>query len=118
MKLGKNAKKIYTFLQEKYIKEGYCFSGSVSINSLMEVLGTFDFNILNQTLTELEEADIIQKGTHDTLTIELTISERKTLIEQHNLSEVWLNDKTACSFDPTSKDGEITRVMENNNNPN
>jgi len=111
MNLSKLAEKAYEFLREKYIKEGYCFSGSISVNGLMEGLSIDDFKTINQVLNELQKEGLIQKSQTQAFSIELTKRERKDLIEKQDLASLWLKDSVGRAMNPIGEDGEITKVL-------
>ncbi len=113
--LTKRAQKIYDFLKTKYVKEGYCFSGSISINTVISILDSYDNSGLNNVLDELEGKGIIQQSNDQAFAIELTAKERRRLVELHKLEEVWSMDKSMCAVPPTSEEGEITKLYKLSN---
>jgi len=111
MNISPNAQKAYDFLKQHYIREGYCFSGSIPINSIMEVLATYDFKVISQVLDELEEAGIIQKSDSQAFSIELVKKERKDLILSYDLERVWKKEQAGSTVRLIGEDGEITKVL-------
>lgn len=101
--LSNEAKKLYEIFKKRYIDKGYMYSGMIPLN----VPSILKFPM--STIHELVDAGILQKRNCEGDAYEFTVSERKNLIDQFNLSVVW--EKGAGSaFYPNRHDGEVTLV--------
>lgn len=85
-KLSEKSESLFVFLQNEYIKNGYTYSGSWPVNSLL------DNGFTKVEFNELLEAGLIQKRNCDGYAFELVPHERSRLIEMHNLGHAWLDE--------------------------
>ncbi len=102
--LSNEANALYEIFEKHYLEKGYIYSGMIPYNAAPVI--SFDYNVYR----ELIDAGLLQQRDCNGYAFELTVSARKKLIDNYNLSEVWESDPHGHAFYPNRHDGEITRV--------
>lgn len=106
--MSNEAKKLYETFKTEYINGGYAYSGSLSYTWIKKQ----DFS--QESILELQTLGLIEQRNCDAYAYELTKNERKKIIIENNLQEIWENNKIAKSFYPNDLkwSGEIAVVMQ------
>lgn len=106
--MSKEAKRLYNEFKKEYINGGYAYSGSLSYTWIRKQ----DFS--QDSILELQTLGLIEQRKCDAYAFELTKEERKKIIIENNLKEVWESNKTAKAFYPNDLkwSGEIAVVMQ------
>ena len=103
-----DAGKILDFMRAEYIRVGYLYSGSVGIQFLSARLG-LSWDAANTAVELLLARRIIRTRRCLSRSLELTPSERLSIIEKHDLATDW-QDRAACFYPLDDQVGEIPRV--------
>lgn len=98
------AKELYEIFKKDYVENGYLYSGSIPANS--NIICNFDKAIFKELLNENK----IQIRECEAFAYELTIPERKKLIIENNLAEIW-EQEHPYSYPNDRIYGEVTKVM-------
>ena len=103
-----DAGKILDLMRAEYIRVGYLYSGSVGIQFLSARLG-LSWDAVNTAVEFLLARRIIRIRTCLSRSLELSPSERLSIIDKHNLATDWQN-RAACFYPLDEQVGEIPRV--------
>lgn len=95
-------------MRAEYIRVGYLYSGSVGIQFLSARLG-LSWDAVNTAVEFLLARRIIRIRTCLSRSLELSPSERLSIIDKHNLATDWQN-RAACFYPLDEQVGEIPRV--------
>ena len=100
-------RKILELMEQEYIRKGYMYSGSISINNhrLLKIIG--DDNPVD-VMFRMVKKGLIEKRKCEALAFQLPAQKRLQLIKKYNLAVEW--EKTAPFFHPNSPYGEVTSV--------
>lgn len=102
--LSYEALELYEVFKARYIRSGYLYSGMIPLNAPQIAKHP------TSTLYELVDAGILEKRDCAASAYQLSVSERRKLIEMYDLSIVWDRADTGAAFYPNRYDGEVTRV--------
>ncbi len=96
---------ILNYFKKEYIKNGYMYSGAISINN-----NIFYYNETNlRRLIRLVKKGKIVRRKSEGISFELPKKARAKLIKRYNLAEKW--QKKAPYFYPNISYGEVEQVM-------
>lgn len=103
-----DAAKVLDFMRTEYIRVGYMYSGSVSVQFLCARLG-LSWDAVKAAVDLLLARRVIRIRKCLSRSLELSPAERVTIIEKHNLATDWQN-RAACFYPLDEQFGEIPRV--------